>query len=47
MEKRFKITNKEKIMLEKMREDATLRKAVFRYFEALADIELPEDCYDA
>jgi len=38
-----KLTKAEKILIETLREDKLLRKAIFRYFESLSGIELPPE----
>ena len=41
-----KLTNAEKILIETLREDKLLRKAVFRYFESLSGVKLPPEYLD-
>jgi len=40
---REELSEAEKILIEKIREDKMLRKAVFHYFEAMSGIKLPDE----
>ena len=40
---REELSEAEKILIEKIREDKMLRRAIFRYFEAMSGVKLPDE----